>query len=42
MPILNLIKDKLDPNKTIDSQNPEVIRKFRAKMLQNLEKRYKN
>ena len=22
MPILNLIKDKLDPNKTIDSQNP--------------------
>ena len=42
MPILNLIKDKLHPNKTIDSQNPEVIRKFRALMLESLEKRYKN
>ena len=42
MPILNHIKEKLDPNKSIDSQNPEVIRNFRAKMLQNLEKIYKN
>ena len=42
MPILNNIKDKLDPKKNVHCQNKSVIRKFRAELLKNLEKRYKN
>ena len=38
MPILNHIKDKLDPQKAIHCQNKSVIRKFRAELLKKLEK----
>ena len=38
MPILNSIKDKLDPKKDIHCQNKSVFRKFRAELVKNLEK----
>merc|ERR1712030_149278 len=42
MPILNHIKNNLDPEKDINCQNKSVIRKFRAELLENLEKMYTN